>query len=75
MNKKNSIILLESIYNIISHDTQLNLHVKYIVTDNEIALINSIKAIFPKIIHISCFYHYKKDLLINIKKYGLYKKR
>ena len=43
------------------------------VTNNEIALINGINKIFVKCKRIACYYHYKKDLLENIKKYGLYK--
>ena len=60
---------------LISDNNQLNIHVKYIITDNESALIKGIKTIFPKIINILCFYHYKKDLLFNIEQYGLYKKK
>lgn len=78
MNKKYCIIyekIFESLCYIIFDDNNLNKHIKYIITDNEIALINSIKKIYPKIINISCFYHYKKDLLLNIKQYGLYKKK
>ena len=61
MNKKNYIIynkIFESLYNIISDNNQLNIHVKYIITDNESALIKGIKTIFPKIKNILCFYHF-----------------
>ena len=63
-----------SIINIISQDNKRNINVKYIVTDNEIALINSINKKFINIKRISCYYHYKKNILENLKKYGLYKK-
>ena len=78
MNKKNSIIyskIFESLISIITDNNNLYLNVKYIITDNELALVNSIKKYFPQVIHISCFYHYKKDIIANLKKYGLYKKK
>ena len=78
MNKKNSIIysiIFESLICIITNNNNLCLNVKYIITDNELALVNSIKKYFPQIIHISCFYHYKKRYNSKFKKYGLYKKK
>ena len=48
-NKKNEDlydIIFASIINIISQDNKRNINVKYIVTDNEIALINSINKKF-----------------------------
>ena len=78
MNRKNNLIyekLFESIYTIVTDNNKINCNVSYIITDNELALMNNIKKIFPKVRHFSCYYHYKKDLLLNIKKYGLYKKK
>ena len=77
MNKKNNIIyskVFESLYDIITENNNLVINVKYIITDSEYALVNNIKKYFPNTIHISCYYHYKKDIISNIKKYGLYKK-
>ena len=51
MNKKNSIIyskIFESLISIITDNNNLYLNVKYIITDNELALVNSIKNIFLK---------------------------
>ena len=45
-----------------------------IVTDQEQALVNTIKKFFPKCKRISCLFHYKQDILRNLKSYGLYKK-
>ena len=62
-----------SINRILTQNYKINLEMKFVVTDNEIALINGINKIFVKCKRIACYYHYKKDLLENIKKYGLYK--
>ena len=37
-------------------------------------LINAIDKIFPNIKRINCFFHFKQDLIRNIKSYGLYNK-
>ena len=62
-----------SINRILTQNYKINLEMEFVVTDNEIALINGINKIFVKCKRIACYYHYKKDLLENIKKYGLYK--
>lgn len=76
-NKKNEFlydIILDSIINIITQNNKRNINVKYIISDNEIALVNSINKKFINIKRISCYYHYKKNIIDNLKKYGLYKK-
>ena len=76
MNKKSQIIYnecMKAINNIVTQNNTINLNLKYIVTDNESSLVNSINNNFKFLKRISCFYHYKQDLLKNIKKYGLYK--
>ena len=76
-NKKNEDLydnIFDSIINIITQDHKRNINVKFIVTDNETALINSIDKKFINIKRISCYYHYKKNILENLKKYGLYKR-
>ena len=45
-----------------------------IVKDQEEALVNIIKKIFPNGKRISYLFHYKQDILRNLKSYGLYKK-
>jgi len=52
----------------------INIDLQKVVTDQEKALINSIKKYFPNIKRISCLYHYKQDILRNLKSYGLFKK-
>ena len=66
-------IVFESIINNILKEDYNNLNFETIVTDQELALINSIKKFFPNTKRISCLFHYKQDILRNLKKYGLYK--
>ena len=37
-------------------------------------MINCVKKYFPNAQRISCLFHYKQDILRNLKQYGLYKK-
>ena len=67
--------VFNSIKNIKNQNNKININMEYVVTDNEIALINSLNKIFDKCKRISCYYHSKKDLLENIKKYGLNKNK
>ena len=53
---------------------KIKLKVKTIVTYQEKALINTVTTVFPKCQRISCLFHYKKDIIRNIKSYGLYNK-
>ena len=48
---------------------------KTITTDNEIALINSVKKYFPNIIRISCWFHLKNNLEKKARSLGLKKKK
>ena len=50
------------------------MNIETIVTDQEIGLIESIHKYFPNSQRISCLFHYKQDILRNLKLYGLYKK-
>ena len=63
----------ESIINIITVNRTIELEINSIVTDSELALVKVIKKYFPNAKRIACYFHYKQDLLRNIKKYGLYK--
>jgi hypothetical protein len=42
-----------------------------IVTDKELALINYLKALFPKLIHLLCRWHVNINVLAKTKKYFL----
>ena len=42
-------------------------------TDNELALIKSLKKHFPSSQQISCFFHHRQSLERNIRKFGLNK--
>ena len=67
-------LVFESIINIIIKKNIDELNYETIVTDQEIALINVIKKYFPNSHRIACLFHYKQDILRNLKTYGLYKK-
>ena len=67
-------IVFESIIRNILKTSVCDLNFETIVTDQELALINVIKKVFPKSQRISCLFHYKQDILRNLKSYGLYKK-
>ena len=77
MNSKKEILyqyVFESIIRLLSDDNNINFKFETIVTDQEIGLINGIKKFFPNSQRISCLFHYKQDILRNLKIYGLYKK-
>ena len=67
--------IFSSIINIVTNNRKFDLNILLIVSDSEKALVNSIKKNFPNILRISCYFHYKQDLIRNIKQYGLYKKK
>ena len=66
--------VLESVINIITQNREYELVVETIVTDSEKALINAVKKYFPNVRRIACFFHYKQNIIKNIRNYGLYKK-
>ena len=66
-------ILFDYLIRIITKNHKYDLNVETIVT--ELVLINVIKKYFQNSRRIGCFFHYKQDLLKNIKIYGLYKKK
>ena len=65
-------MFFESIFKIFSNFTKNNLLVETVEKNQEMALINIIKKFFPKTQRISCFFHYKEELLANMRKYGLW---
>ena len=77
LNSKKEILydlIFESLVKIIFDNNMNKLAWETIVTDQELALVNSIKKYFPNCKRISCLFHYKQDILRNLKSYGLYKK-
>ena len=68
-------IVFESIINNILKEGYNNLNFETIVMDQELALINSINKIFPNTKRISCLFHYKQNILRNLKTFGLYKQK
>ena len=67
-------IVFQSVINNILQETVSNLKYETIVTDQEVGFINATKKYFPNCQRISCLFHYKQDILRNLKSYGLYKK-
>ena len=61
-----------SLINIITNNRKIDLDVVSIISDSEIALINIIKKYFPNSQRIACYFHFKQDLLRNLRTYGLY---
>ena len=76
MNSKKEILynyIFESIIKLLTDDKNKEIQFETIVTDQEPGLVNVISKIFPKSQRIACQFHYKQDILRNIKSYGLYK--
>ena len=67
-------IAFKGIIDILTNNNLISLKVEIVVTDQEKALINIVKRYFPKAQRISCLFHYKQDILKNLKSYGLYNK-
>ena len=65
-------IVFDSLINIITENRNIELEVLSIITDTEKALINSVKKYFPNSQRIACYFHYKQDVLRNLRIYGLY---
>ena len=65
-------MFFESIFKIFSNFNKNILLVETVVKNQEMDLINIIKKFFPKTQRISCFFHYKDELLANMRKYGLW---
>ena len=68
-------LVFHSLLRIVWHDNLEHILVETIVTDQEKALINMVKKYFPNSLRISCLFHYKQDILRNLRLYGLMKKK
>ena len=66
-------MLFDSVFKIISNFTKDIISFETVVTDQESALINIVNKYFPNTRRITCFFHYKEDLIRNLRKYGLLK--
>ena len=74
LNSKKEILydlIFKSIINNIFDNEALSLNLEIIVMDQEEALVNTIKKFFPNSKRISCLFHYKQDILRNLKSYRL----
>ena len=68
-------IVFQKVINNILQETVSNLQYETIVTDQEIGQINETKKYFRNCQWISCLFHYKQDILGNLKSYRLYNKK
>lgn len=64
----------KGIIDLLTDNNNITLKVETVVTDQEKALINVVNTYFPNAQRISCLFHYKQDILKNLKSYGLYNK-
>jgi len=67
--------VFKDVLDIITIQNKFCISINTIVTDSEKGLINTVKKFFPKAKRISCLYHYKQDIIRNLRSYGLYKKK
>ena len=68
-------LIFKDIIDIITLQNKYSISIDTIVTDSEKGLINVVKKFFPTTRRISCLYHYKQDIILNLRIYGLYKKK
>ena len=76
MNSKNEELynmVFEDVIKLITWGGLKILNIKTIVTDSEKALMNSVKKYFLSTQRVACYFHYKQDIIRNIRSYGLYK--
>ena len=66
--------VLKSVYNILTYNEKYELKVKFITTDTELALVNSVKKIFKNAKRIGCYFHYKYDMRNQLNKMKFYTK-
>ena len=50
----------------------MDFNVETITYDSEDSLINAIKFVFPKVNRVGCYFHYKMDIIRNLRIYNLY---
>ena len=68
-------LVFRDILDIITLRNKYLIIISTVVTDTEIGLIKIINKYFPTSKRIGCLYHYKQDLIRNLRSYGLYKKK
>ena len=66
-------MIFDDVINLITFNRLLDLEIETIVTGSERPLMNAVKTFFPKAQRVACYYHFKEDILRNLRVYGLYK--
>ena len=52
-------VVFDSIINIITLSHKIDINIKSIVTDSELALVKIVKKYFPNSLRITCLFHFK----------------
>ena len=60
-NKESYDLTFDSIIKILTDDRKIEIEVENIITDIELALVDTRKKYFPNSQRVGCFFHYKKD--------------
>ena len=66
-------IVFNSIINFITLSHHIDVNINLVVTDSEITLVKIVKKYFPNSLRITCLFHFKQDIMRNIRSYGLNK--
>lgn len=67
--------IFKSIKNILTQNNNYELELNSITTEAEEALIKSINNTFDKYQYILCYFHYKQNLLQNVREFGLFNQK
>ena len=77
MNQKNYILydlIIKSVIKIMTQDNIYQINIKSITSDDEFALLKAIKSNFKNVDNFICLYHFKKNLISQLKIEGMMKK-
>ena len=60
-------MVFEDVIKLITWQGFKKINIKTIVTDSEKVLMNSVKKNFPEAHRVVCYFHYKEDIIRNIR--------
>ena len=63
-------VVFNSIINIITLSHHIDVNINSIVTDSELTLVKTVNKYFPNSLRITCLFHFKQDIIRNIRSYG-----
>lgn len=67
-------MIIKTVIKIMTQDNIYKLNIKSITSDDEYALVKAIKSNFKNVDNFICLYHFKKNLISQLKIEGLMKK-